>query len=85
MGLKLRIVSPEKVEFNGDVVSVTVPGQLGRFEVLQNHAPIISSLLNGVVEYKTISGAYQLNISGGFIEVQKNNVNICVEIAANEA
>lgn len=83
MGLKLRIVSPEKVEFDGDVESVTVPGQLGRFEVLQNHAPIISSLLSGVVEYKTISDTYQLNISGGFIEVQKNNVNICVEIAAN--
>ncbi|MCX4292719.1 MAG: ATP synthase F1 subunit epsilon [Prevotella sp.] len=83
MSLRLKIVSPEKVEFDGDVESVTVPGQLGRFEVLSNHAPIISSLLDGMVEYKTLSGTYQLNISGGFIEVQKNNVNICVEIAAS--
>lgn len=83
MSLRLKIVSPEKVEFDGDVESVTVPGQLRRFEVLSNHAPIISSLLDGMVEYKTLSGTYQLNISGGFIEVQKNNVNICVEIAAS--
>ena len=42
--LKLKIVSPERVEFEGEVISVTVPGTMGRFEVLVNHAPIISSL-----------------------------------------
>ena len=42
--LKLKIVSPEKIEFDGEVQSVLVPGTLGSFEILQNHAPIISSL-----------------------------------------
>lgn len=42
--LKLKIVSTEKVVFTGDVESVTVPGTLGEFEILVNHAPIISSL-----------------------------------------
>ena len=42
MSLKLRIVSPEKIVFVGDVDSVTVPGTTGEFQVLPNHAPLIS-------------------------------------------
>ncbi len=74
--LKLKIVSPERVEFDGEVESVTVPGTLGNFEVLTGHAPIISSLQKGVVEYDD----KQLPITGGFVAVQKNEVSVCVEI-----
>ncbi len=73
--LKLKIVSPEKVEFEGDVESVKVPGTKGNFEILNNHAPIISTLQKGVVEYD----GKQLNILGGFVAVQKNEVSVCVE------
>ena len=45
--LKLRIVSPEKVIFDGDVKSVTVPGMQGSFQILDNHAAIISALVEG--------------------------------------
>ena len=75
--LKLKIVSPEKVEFTGEVESVKVPGTKGNFEILQNHAPIISTLQKGVVEYD----GKQLAILGGFVEVQKNEVSLCVEIS----
>lgn len=51
MSLRLKIVSPEKVEFEGLVDSVLVPGTKGAFEILNNHAPIISSLQTGKVEY----------------------------------
>ena len=44
MGLNLKIVSPEKVVFDGAVERVVVPGSLGSFEILTNHAPIISAL-----------------------------------------
>ena len=47
--LILKIVSPERVEFDGEVGSVTLPGTLGSFEVLTGHAPIISSLEKGKV------------------------------------
>lgn len=77
--LRLRIVSPEKVEFDGEVESVLVPGTLGSFEILNDHAPIISSLEKGVVEYATREGKQQLMILGGFVEVQKNVVSLCVE------
>ncbi len=73
--LKLKIVSPEKVEFEGEVESVKLPGTKGNFEVLNNHAPIISTLQKGVVEYD----GKQLNILGGFVAVQKNEVSVCVE------
>ena len=73
--LKLKIVSPERIEFTGEVESVKVPGTQGNFEILTDHAPIISSLQKGVVEYD----GKQLDILGGFVAVQKNEVSICVE------
>ena len=82
--LNLKIVSPEKVEFTGEVKSVSVPGTLGAFEILNNHAPIISYLEKGVVEYTTQDGKQQLNIYGGFVEVKKNGVSICAEISPDE-
>jgi F-type H+-transporting ATPase subunit epsilon len=78
--LKLKIVSPERVEFDGEVTSVLVPGSMGQFEILTNHAPIISSLGKGAVVYATKDGKQQLLVSGGFVQVQKNEVNLCVEI-----
>ena len=74
--LKLKIVSPERIEFTGEVVSVKVPGTKGNFEILNNHAPSISTLQKGIVEYD----GKQLSILGGFVEVQKNEVSICAEI-----
>jgi len=79
--LQLKIVSPEKIEFDGSVESILVPGTSGQFEILNDHAPIISTLQNGVVQYKTGEGKVSLNILGGFVEVQKNVVSLCVEIA----
>ena len=78
--LQLRIVSPEKVEYDGAVESVLVPGNAGQFEILNDHAPIISTLQKGVVEYVNQEGKVSLNILGGFVEVQKNVVSLCVEI-----
>ena len=73
--LQLRIVSPERIEFTGEVESVKVPGAQGNFEILTDHAPIISILTKGVVEYD----GQQLASLGGFVEVQKNKVSLCVE------
>lgn len=80
MSLKLKIISPAKVVFTGDVESVLVPGTLGSFEILTDHAPIISSLQKGDVEYTTKEGKKQLAITAGFVEVQKNEVRLCVEV-----
>lgn len=80
MSLRLKIVTPEKIVYTGDVVSVRVPGTLGSFEILENHAPIISALDKGTVDYVTADGGHLIQISGGFVEVQKNEVSLCVEL-----
>jgi len=80
--LELKIISPERIEYQGEVKSVLVPGTLGQFEILVNHAPIISSLEKGTVMYTLPSGEKkELAIVGGFAEVQKNVVSLCVELS----
>ena len=80
MGLRLKIVSPEKTVFDGEVESVAVPGTMGAFVILKDHAPIISTLQEGIVEYGSDGSKSQLAIKAGFVEVQKNKVNLCVEV-----
>lgn len=78
--MKVTIVSPEKTLFAGEAESITVSGSKGRFEVLNNHAPIISTLNAGTVECKG-SEHLTFQIQGGFIEVARNEVSVCVEVA----
>ena len=80
MSLNLKIVSPEKVVYEGSVERVVVPGTSGEFEILVNHAPIISTLEKGRLVFHDSEGQHELMVNGGFVEVQKNNVNICVEL-----
>lgn len=76
--MKLTIVTPEGTRFNGDVERISVPGSKGPFEVLNHHAPIISSLREGEIKY---FGPQEesVAISSGFIEVANNEITICVE------
>ena len=81
MSMTLKIVSPERIVYNGTAVRVVVPGTNGEFEILNGHAPIISSLQDGTVSYQTADGQElkTLSVTGGFVAVQKNNVSLCVE------
>ncbi len=78
--LKLRIIAPDRLVFEGDVESVTLPGTVGSFTVLNNHAPIISSLENGKIVYKDANGQSEVAVRSGFAEVCNNTLSICVEI-----
>lgn len=79
--MKLEIISPTGKLYEGSVTSVSVPGAYSAFTILNNHAPIISSLSKGRVEYvEEVSGeAHTMVIDGGFVEVEKNVVTICIE------
>jgi F-type H+-transporting ATPase subunit epsilon len=72
--MHLEILTPEKKVFEGDVTSATFPGADGSFQVLDHHAPLISLLKEGVVEYKGREGAKNVTITGGVVEVLKNKV-----------
>ena len=78
--LHLTIVSPEKEIFDGEVNSVTLPGTMGSFTILPQHAPIVWSLKAGTVSFVTKNGEERSQeIHGGFIEMSNNDVSVCVD------
>jgi len=73
--MHLEILTPEKKVFEGEVSLATFPGSDGSFQVMDNHAPLISLLKEGVVEYKSAKESSQkIMITGGVVEVLKNKV-----------
>lgn len=72
--MHLEILTPEKKVFDGEVSIVTFPGSEGSFQVLDHHAPMISLLKEGAVEYKGKDGSQNVKISGGVVEVLKNRI-----------
>ncbi|MFN9501684.1 MAG: ATP synthase F1 subunit epsilon [Chryseotalea sp.] len=70
----LVIVTPEKKIFEGEADSAIFPGADGSFQILNNHAPLVSLLKEGQVEYKTKGATQKVNITGGVVEVLHNKV-----------
>ncbi len=78
--LNLEIVTPSKSAFNGEIKSITVPGSKGRFQVLRNHAPIISTLEIGMIKVDLPDGkANYYSTAGGTIEVLDNKVIVLAD------
>lgn len=74
------IVSPSKQIFSGEVLSLTAPGTVGGFQVLYNHADLLTSLAIGEIKLVTAEGQTEYYAtSGGFLEVKKNKVIILTE------
>ena len=77
--MKLEIISAHEVTFTGEVSSVTLPGQLGSFTVLKDHAPIISVLTKGEIKYIASDGeSGHIDIEGGLADVNDNVISVCV-------
>ena len=76
----LEIITPEKEIFNGEVTSVKFPGTNGEFEILNNHAPIISTLEKGEIRVITTNkNIKNFNINGGVIEMQNNKIIVLAD------
>ena len=75
----LEILSAEEKIFSGEVESVILPGSSGTFQILNNHAPIISSLKKGEIIYKENSKDNTLAVNGGIVEVLDNKVSALIE------
>ena len=77
--MTLEIISAHEVLFKGEAESVTLPGQLGSFTVLKNHAPIVSVLTKGNVKYRANDGSErEIAIQGGLVDVADNVVAVCI-------
>lgn len=77
--LNAQILTPEGSLFKGEVTGVKLPGTQGSFEVKANHAPIVSTLEKGTVLVRKADGDTNFNISGGFVEVNNNNLTLLAE------
>lgn len=78
--MHLTVVTPELTVFDGKVTQVTLPGEYSRFQVLYNHAAIISTLVAGEVTYTSGAETSSVKISGGFVEVKGNEISVCAEL-----
>ena len=78
--IQLHIVSPEGTLVEQAVSAVTLPGTIGPFEVLKDHAALISSLTKGDIVYVTDGRENRVPIAEGFVEVRGNQVVACVEV-----
>ena len=77
--MHLEIITPEKKIFEGDVTIVTFPGADGSFQVMNDHAPLVSLLKDGQVIYKSKESTEQVTITGGVVEVLKNKVIVLAD------
>jgi len=78
--MKIEIITPERKVFEGDIRSVRVPGRKGSFQVLKDHAPIVSTLENGpVIIVDSLDKELRFEIDGGVIEVKQNKIILLAE------
>lgn len=78
--MTLEILTPDKKVFEGEVTSITLPGTLGSFEILNHHAPIISTLEDGKLIVRGGGKAEDVYlIHGGVVEAKDNKVIVLAE------
>jgi F-type H+-transporting ATPase subunit epsilon len=75
----LEIITPEKNIFNGTVDSVILPGKSGSFQLLNDHAPMVSTLQKGDLVYEINGKKETLLVDGGVLEVANNKVLVLAE------
>ncbi|MEO8398244.1 MAG: F0F1 ATP synthase subunit epsilon [Ignavibacteriaceae bacterium] len=78
--LNLEIITPSKITFSGEINSVTIPGTLGSFQVLKNHAPLISTFEIGLLKIEKLEHTIEYYAtSGGTVEVLNNKVLVLAD------
>ncbi len=79
--MKLQILTPEKVAFQGEVESIQAPGKMGGFEILKNHAPFLSSLMPGTIRIQHEKREHAFFVTGGFLEFNGDEAVVLAESA----
>lgn len=78
--MHLEIITPEKKIYSGEVSLVNLPGSDGSFGILENHAPIISTLKKGIIKITELNQTEKtFEVKGGVIEMSKNNIIVLAE------
>ncbi|MDR0421813.1 MAG: F0F1 ATP synthase subunit epsilon [Proteiniphilum sp.] len=77
--MKLEILTPEAVFYSGDAESVTLPGASGSFQILNNHAPVISALTGGTLSFSVNGEVRRIRVRDGWVEMHSNTVTVCTD------
>lgn len=78
--MELVVISPKGTLCREEVESVSLPGTAGRFTVLKDHAPLVSSLVAGDIAYKKDGELHDIHVEGGFVRVCHNRIEVAAEI-----
>jgi F-type H+-transporting ATPase subunit epsilon len=76
--IQLKIISPQREILSTEAELIELPGEMGRFEILKNHAPLISSLAAGKIRYVQGGEEHEIETQPGFVEVRDNVVTVCI-------
>ncbi|NMC98462.1 MAG: ATP synthase F1 subunit epsilon [Bacteroidales bacterium] len=78
--MKLEIITPKEKLYEGEVTLVSLPGTLGAFEILKNHAPVISTLTSGEIKIiDTEKNSQTFKVKSGLVEASNNIIWILAE------
>ncbi|WP_199856348.1 ATP synthase F1 subunit epsilon [Lunatibacter salilacus] len=77
--MHLEIITPDKKVFVGEVSEASFPGADGSFQVLKNHAPLVSALAKGPISFTTTLGKQSFVVDGGVVEVNDNKIMVLAE------
>ena len=77
--MKLEIVSPDGILFEGETESVSFPGVAGSFDILPHHAPLIAALKAGTIRFEANGKRQEQTIQSRFVEVKDDILSVCVE------
>lgn len=77
--MTLDIITPDRKVFSGEASAVTFPGSNGQFQVLNGHAPLVSTLAKGQMVVQSSTGQQTFTVDGGVVEVLQNNVLVLAE------
>ena len=83
--MKLQILTPDKAVFEGEVEALLVPGAAGPFEILKDHAPILSTLSKGGLRTRANGKETYYTVSGGFVEFHQNQAVVLAERAEDKS
>lgn len=79
--IKFEVVTPERRVFSADIESLVVPAVTGYLGIWPNHAPLVTALDIGVIQYKQAGKFKKMAVSGGFMEVIDNKVSVLADTA----
>ncbi len=77
--MTLDIITPDRKVFSGEASAVTFPGSQGQFQVLNDHAPLVSTLAKGPIVVQSAAGQQTFTVDGGVVEVLQNKVLVLAE------